>query len=250
MRIIAEIGLNHNGSLDRGLNLVNDLVKTSVDGITFQIRESSFYDRSHPRKHELPISFYREAIQLIHSHDKLAGFALSQIENVDLYNSLSIDFWKSLSWELYNTELLDKLSDTGKIIYVSTGVSNLDEIVDVSNRYENIEFLHTSLDYALENVNLRAIESMRSAAGKPVGFGLHSQFHDVLFASVGFQPSAIFFYVKDNTDGEHPDDEHAISIVDTEKYVSRLKKLSICVGNGEKRKIVNTLHPTDDDICK
>ena len=48
MKIIAEIGLNHCGSLRRAQNLLTGLCDTLVDTISFQIRESSFYDKSHP----------------------------------------------------------------------------------------------------------------------------------------------------------------------------------------------------------
>ena len=63
-------------------------------------------------------------------------------------------------------------------------------------KIENIEFIHTQLDYSLEKVNLKAIKSIRNNTGKPVGFGLHSPEHFILFAAISFEPSILFFYVK------------------------------------------------------
>ena len=58
MKIIAEIGLNHCGSEKRAEELLQRLVKTRVDAITFQIREKEFYDHTHPRKYELSNQFF------------------------------------------------------------------------------------------------------------------------------------------------------------------------------------------------
>ena len=104
----------------------------------------------------------------------------------------------------------------------------------ISKKIENIEFIHTQLDYSLEKVNLKAIKSIRNNTGKPVGFGLHSPEHFILFAAISFEPSILFFYVKDNSDKEHPDDEHAIKLNDLEDYVINCKKLLHCIGDGEK----------------
>ena len=65
MKVVAEIGLNHCGSEERCTDLVHDILDTSVDAITFQIREKSFYDHSHPRKRELHDTFYAEISKTI-----------------------------------------------------------------------------------------------------------------------------------------------------------------------------------------
>ena len=74
MKLIAEIGLNHCGSINRASNLLKALFQTSVDAITFQIREKSFYDGTHPRKVELSEEFYNESIKLTHANNQKIGF--------------------------------------------------------------------------------------------------------------------------------------------------------------------------------
>ena len=59
----------------------------------------------------------------------------------------------------------------------------------------------------------------------------------------------MFFYVKDETQGEHPDDAHALSIGDVDVTASQLKRLVACVGDGSKVSKDNVLHPDDDKIC-
>ena len=64
-----------------------------------------------------------------------------------------------------------------------------------------------------------------------------------------FEPSAIFFYVKDQSDGEHPDDLHAIELGNIEQHIKIIKNLLQAIGEGNEKSLANTLHPLDDNIC-
>jgi len=249
MDIIAEIGLNHCGSEERAQNLLQALLNTSVDAVTFQIRELEFYDQTHPRKRQLSDEYYQNAVRLAHKHHKLIGFAIAQPEKVRFLDKIGTNFWKTLSWDLTNEKLLNMLHDTEKKVYVSTGISGMDDIMKVNQKMQNIEFIHTQLTDAVKDVNGRAVETIRQATGREVAFGLHCRDHDVMFVVLGFYPSSIFFYVKDDTEEEHPDDVHALSIGRIDATVSRLKKLMICVGDGSKIPKNNVLHPEDDKVC-
>jgi len=250
MKIIAEIGLNHCGSEKRADELLQKLVRTRIDAITFQIREKEFYDHTHPRKYELSNKFYQEAIHLVHKHHKSIGFAITQPEKIDTLKQYGSDFWKTLSWDLTNSSLLTSLENTGKKVYVSTGVSGIEEIVKVGKQFNNIEFIHTQLTDRLEDVNIKAIDTIRKATQKEVALGLHCQELKVMYVSLALQPSAIYFYVKDDTDGEHPDDAHAIKINDVDMFTFNLNKLAVCVGDGVKNSQESTLLPDDDPLKK
>ena len=112
MKVVAEIGLNHCGSEERCIDLVQDILNTCVDAVTFQIREKSFYDHSHPRKRELSDTFYVEISETIKNSGKEVGFAITRPDKVRI---LPADFWKTLSWDLCNYELLNLLSTTKKM---------------------------------------------------------------------------------------------------------------------------------------
>lgn len=249
-RVIAEIGLNHNGSERRAWGLLNAAVATDIDGITFQIREEEFYDGSHPRKRELSGDFYRKAIQFIRLSGKSAGIALAQPEKLEFFHSIGVEFWKTLSWDLNNLALHESLQRTGKKVYVSTGMSGIEEIVALASRLNNIEFIHTQLNYNLADVNLKALSTIRQASQKPVAFGLHNDHHEVLFTSLGLEPDSIFFYIKDDSNEEHADDEHAIATKNLKHTAQMIKQLSVSLGDGEKRVQKNELHPEDDLVCQ
>ena len=247
-KIIAEIGLNHNGSKNRARNLVTEVAKSDVDGITLQIRESEFYDASHPRKVEFSNEFYSELIGIAGKHSKEFGLAICEYDKLDVLRGMNISFWKTLSWDISNLVLQNALQRTQKRVYISTGLADTAQVVDCSQLYANIVFIHTQLNYDLDNVNLKAIESMRQITGKPVAYGLHSSEHEILYMALCYSPEAIFFYVKDETDEEHPDDEHAIPLGELETIVARLKSLAACVGDGMKHAQEGTLLPADDPI--
>ena len=72
----------------------------------------------------------------------------------------------------------------------------------------------------------------------------------MLYSSISFTPSNIFFYVKDETGLENPDDNWAISISKVDEVTKNLKKLSTALGDGRKESKENVLHPIDDNITK
>ena len=95
---------------------------------------------------------------------------------------------------------------------------------------------------------MKAINSIKLKTNKPTAFGLHCTNHNILYSAISFEPEAIFFYVKDQTNGEHPDDKHAISINHVEQTVLNLRQLKTSLGDGKKISTENTLHPVDDNI--
>ena len=129
-------------------------------------------------------------------------------------------------------------------------MSDINDIITISNRLNNIEFIHTQLNDSAESTNLKAIKTIKEKTSIDTAFGLHCNKHDVLYLALAFEPSSLFFYVKDNTNGEHPDDEHAIPLNLVDRTVQNIKSLMKSVGDGKKEKLQNFLHPEDDDICK
>ena len=80
--IIAEIGLNHNGSFEIAKQYVSDLCETKIDGITFQVRESAFYQNEYS-KYSLQQTEYKELIRQI---KKTSGdFILYRFQNILLF---------------------------------------------------------------------------------------------------------------------------------------------------------------------
>jgi len=234
--IIAEIGLNHMGNEQLAKTMLKKLVETAVDAVTFQIAKPEFYDGSAPWRKPLSKPFYQEAIMLAHQKRKPLGFAIADPEIARFLDAGGADFWKTLSTDVRNTTLQHALTRTGKPLFISTGLSDEKEVVEVSKGIDRtgIKFIHTQLSHNVEDANLGAIKRLRDVTGIEVAFGMHCSDINVLYLSSAFSPSDIFFYVKGDAEEEYPDNEHAVKISDVESVVSELKSLGLSIGSGIK----------------
>ena len=222
MNIIAEIGLNHLGSVEKAMEIIDLLlVEPEVDGITLQIREDEFYDSTAPHKNKLPWSLYRAASKKIRCSGKLFGVAIADINAIDELQHIGIDFWKTLSWDIQNGLLLRKLKSTNKKIYVSTGISSTEEIIKCNGIWEDVVFIHTSLTLNVDEVHLSAMLNMKNNHGIEMAFGLHSDFKEALYIASSLQPSDVFFYVKGSSDV--PDDKHAFLLTELADACSKVR---------------------------
>jgi len=235
--IIVEIGLNHRGSETEALVMLQELLKTEVDAITFQIRESSYYDGTNPSRNKLSKEFYKKAIELTKSNNKKIGFAIADIDSVDYLNQNGADFWKTLSWDILNHDLQSLLQKTNKPVFISTGISSMDDIIIASKKYKNIKFIHTQLTYDVNEVNLNSIRTIRESTSVDVAFGLHCEDKNILYVCLGFEPTEIFFYVKGDSKETYPDDKHAVLLTEVDNLVQEIKLLQTSIGEGNKEKM-------------
>jgi sialic acid synthase SpsE len=234
MWIVAEIGLNHFGSEEKAERMLRSLLQTEVDAITFQVREPSFYVGGESWKKPLLPEFYQRACSLTRREGKEFGLAVADSRAISIVDS---DFWKSLSWDLLNDELHAALASTGRKTYVSTGLGSIEDVRIAAQRPGDYEFIQTQLVAEIESANLQAIPAMREATGRSVAFGLHCSDHRLLYLALGFQPSAIFFYVREEDPEPSPDHAHAVPIALAGSWARDLKRLALGVGTGRKERM-------------
>ena len=84
-QLIAEIGLNHNGSEETALRMLKNLLATSIDAVTFQIREPEFYTADAPPRRRLSEDFYRKAVKIVHEAGRLFGIAICDESAIPLF---------------------------------------------------------------------------------------------------------------------------------------------------------------------
>jgi sialic acid synthase SpsE len=241
MELIAEVGLNHRGDKEAARRMLGKLLDAGVRKITFQIRETAFYDGSKPWKHQLPFDVYEEAISVTGQRGAQLGFAVADEAMVPRLAAAGAAFFKSLSWDLGNRSIQAAFSATGKLTWVSTGVSGMDEIAAIAREGREVGFIHTQLSAAVEDQNVRAIETIRAATGRPVAYGLHCADHRVLYLALAFNPEAVFVYVKEDGPGPYPDDAHAVRVTEIPALISDLRSLPRAAGDGQKRKMERKL---------
>ncbi len=235
--LIAEIGLNHLGSKELAKDYIYKLLDTYIDSITFQIREIEYYEKKPELK--LTNSDYIELIKIIKNNNKKVGIAIADINQIDFFESLNVNFYKIIRNDITNDKLVKKLLSTNKKIIVSTGTCSEDIIQNFISKYKNnnIVLNHTQLSYDIEDCNLSAINTLKTKFDIKVSYGSHCSNFNVLYMALCYQPSDILFYVKRNSFFKYPDDKHAILLSDVCNVTKNLKNLSKAIGSGNKQQM-------------
>ena len=232
------------GSLETGLEYVDVLKDTDVDGITFQIREKEYYERKEKSMFKLHEEDYYALRVQIKNAGKKFGIAIADVDYIDYLENIGVDFYKIIRNDITNKELTEKLISTGKKIIVSTGLSSDEDIDLFMEKYgknDNIVLNHTKLSYDSADCNLSAINKLQERYNCKVSYGSHCENSLTLYMSLCYDPSDILFYIKKKEIENYPDSKHAINL-DAVKFVSsNLKKLRKATGTGIKEKMINKI---------
>jgi len=260
--IIAEAGLNHNGSLPMAKELVKQAKDAGVDAIKFQtFKPGSRISR------KIKAVKYAETIigteeTLFEMFERLAMgneeqkelFAYARdkgveifstpfdFESADFLNSLGVNLFKIASMDLVNIPLIKYVASIGKPIILSTGMSTLgqiEEAVDavVGEGNSNLMLLHCNSSYpaAQEEMNLNVIKTLKQSFGIPVGLSDHTigLFVSHTALSIGADLIERHFTLDRMLEGPY----HILSSEPQElaKLVEMSKKIPVLLGDGTKR---------------
>jgi N-acetylneuraminate synthase len=192
--VVAEIGINHNGSVDLAKRLIEVAVAAGCNAVKFQkrtvdvvytaaelakVRESPFGNTNGELKHAL--EFGKQQYREIDAHCKKIGivwFASPWDEaSVDFLESFNVPCHKVASASLTDDYLLRHIRSTGKPVIISTGMSTMaqiDHAVDVLGKHDLV-ILHSTSTYpaAYDELNLRVIPVLARRFGVPVGYSGH-----------------------------------------------------------------------------
>lgn len=199
--IIAEAGVNHNGSLELAKRLVDEALVAGADCIKFQ----TFISENLVTKHAMKAAYQKEnSIDAEAQIKMLKPLELSfenftrlyeycgkkgiefmstafDLESADFLNSLGMNNWKISSGDITNRPLLEKIAQFGRPIILSTGMSTADEIhsaisVLKASGANNITLLHCTSEYPVQykDVNLKAMSKLSVDFALPVGYSDHT----------------------------------------------------------------------------
>lgn len=216
--IIAEAGVNHNGSIDLAKKLVDAAVEAGADAIKFQTfkaenvvcqgAEKADYQKDTTgasenqyqmlKKLELSNEEFQELAR--YCKEREMGFLSTpfDMESIDFLSGFSMKFWKIPSGEITNLPYLEKIGATGKKVIMSTGMSDMSEILTAVSVLEkagtnDITLLHCNTQYPTpyEDVNLLAMEEIAERTGKKVGYSDHTMGIEVPVAAVALGATVI-----------------------------------------------------------
>ncbi|MDP2974566.1 MAG: N-acetylneuraminate synthase family protein [Candidatus Diapherotrites archaeon] len=196
--IIAEIGLNHNGSAALAKKMISAAKKCGADAVKFQAyKTAKFVDRKQKamydflRKSELTEGQFAE-LKKYADKKKICFFAsVWNFESADLMQKLKAPCFKIGSGELTNLPMLKHVAEKKKPVIVATGMAALSEIRDALNVIYSTGnrkaiLLHCVSQYppAADKLNLRKIQFFEKKFHVPVGFSDHSLGNAVAIAAV------------------------------------------------------------------
>jgi N,N'-diacetyllegionaminate synthase len=260
--IIAEAGVNHNGDLDLAKQLIFAAKACGADCVKFQTFRADHIVRAdapkaayqlrttNPRESqldmlrriELPREVYPELLQACQQAGILFLATPYDPEDIDFLDSLGVPAFKVASGQAVEPNFLTAMALKGKPILLSTGMCTLAEVgeaVDVIRRAGNdqIVVLQCTTNYpcALEDVNLRAMETMAQAFGVPVGFSDHTPTLTAATLAVGLGACVIERHFTLDKGLPGPDHSSSSNPEEFRQLVIQIREAEKCLGSAMKR---------------
>lgn len=259
--IIAEAGVNHNGSVERALELVDAATAVGADAVKFQTFEADQVVTSEAPKAEYQLSrtdsreSQLEMLRRYQLDDRSYAeiqkrCAAKKIEflstpfdvaSADKLDRLGVRAFKIASGDVTNLPMLADLAKRGKPVFLSTGMSTLGEVGAALRvlRGEGIEVtvLHCTSAYPSppDQANLLAMRTLAVTLGVPVGYSDHSNSITIPVAAVALGASVIEKHL--TLDRTLPGPDHAASLEPAEftAMVRAIREVEAALGDGLKR---------------
>jgi sialic acid synthase SpsE/sugar phosphate isomerase/epimerase len=255
--VIAEIGNNHNGSLERAFELIDLALDAGADAVKFQMRHlDQVYRQRTLRKDgedlgtEYVLDLLRRFELTVEEHLQLADYCRTKAAlylctpwdalSVDVLESFGVPAYKVASADLTNLPLLDHLAQTGKPLILSTGMSLPDEVKStiafLGKRNVQFALLHCNSTYPapLHDINLKWIESLRHIHPL-VGYSGHERGINVSLAAVALGAVIIERHFTLDRSMEGPDHAASLTPLEFKRMVDGIREIEAALGEGQTR---------------
>lgn len=263
--IIAEAGVNHNGSMKIAKQLVDAAVEASVDIIKFQTfkaeklvsktaKQAEYQKNNIGDGNDSQYEMLKTLELSEENHEELIAYCREKgirfwstafdFESMDYLHSLGLGLWKIPSGEITNYPFIRKIASYGEDVIMSTGMCEKKDIqnaMDVLLRYgvrkEQITLLHCNTQYPtpFQDVNLNAMASIMHEFDIQVGYSDHTLGIEVPIAAVALGAKVIekHFTIDRNLPG--PDHKASLEPHELKSMVSAIRHIEQALGDGIKR---------------
>ena len=259
--IIAEAGVNHNGSLDIAKKLVRtakecgaDIVKfqtAKLDSLVSKCAEMADYQKKNTGKEESQKEMLSRLLLSYDDYTELAKYCkevgimfLSTPFDIDSIRFLDPmqDIWKIPSGEITNYPYLVEIAHTGKKVIISTGMCEMDEISEAvkvlrENGTDDITILHCTTEYPapFAEVNLRVMDTLKKEFGCPVGYSDHTKGIEVSLAAAALGAEVIEKHFTLDRNMEGPDHKASLEPQELKALVDGIRNIEKALGMAEKK---------------
>lgn len=257
--IIAEIGPNHNGSLERAIDMIKKLAAAGVDAVKFQLTipeniysKDSFkpaYQKENDstpspiemsKKYQLSFSDHKILNQVCQESNVdylCTGFDLESLKFLD--ENTQMPFFKIPSGEILTLDLLNYIADKNKKVLLSTGMATYEEIgkaIDLIGKKERITVFHCISNYPAppKEVNLNVMLEIKQKFDVAIGFSDHTIGNDAAIAAVALGAKVIEKHVTFDKNANGPDHKASATIEEFESLVNSIRNVEMMMGSKEK----------------
>lgn len=263
--IIAEAGVNHNGSIELAKRLVDKAVEAGVDYIKFQTfkasklvtksaKQAEYQQRNIGKEGDSQYLMLKKLELSKADHEELIAYCKDRgisffstafdFDSIEYLHSLNLGVWKIPSGEVTNYPFLKRVAQYNEKTILSTGMCDMEDVraaVNVLYRNglskENLILLHCNTEYPtpFEDVNLKAMDTLRSEFGVEVGYSDHTKGIEVPIAAVALGATVIEKHFTLDRNMEGPDHKASLEPDELKAMVCAIRNIEkVIAGDGTK----------------
>ena len=262
--IIAEAGVNHNGSLEIAKKLIDVAVDAGVDIIKFQtfkadklvskgakkadyqkynIGDEDVSQYQMLKKLELSDEAHKELISYCHERNIRFWSTAFDLESIDFLHSLGLNLWKIPSGEITNYPFIKKIATFREPVIMSTGMCDeqdiknaMDVLLNNGVSKDQITILHCNTQYPtpMKDVNLKAMLTIKNDFGTIVGYSDHTRGIEVPIAAVALGAQVIEKHFTLDRNMQGPDHKASLEPNELKAMVTAIRNIEQALGTGRK----------------
>lgn len=259
--IIAEAGVNHNGSIELAKKLVDAAALAGADAVKFQTfkaeklvcknAQKAEYQMETTDKTESQFDMLKKLELTADMHGQLISYCNKKgimflstpfdIDSLDFLVKCGVNIIKIPSGEITNYPYLRAVGRTGKKVIISSGMSTLEEVRDAikvlkDNGSKEITVLHCNTEYPTPymDVNLKAMLTLRDELNMDVGYSDHTQGIEVPIAAAALGATVIEKHFTLDKEMEGPDHKASLEPNELRAMVEAIRNIEIALGDGKK----------------
>lgn len=261
--IIAEAGVNHNGSIKIAKKLVDAAAEAGADAVKFQafnahllvskFAPKAIYQKKNTGNAESQLEMLKAVELGPKGHKELAVYCRTKriglisspfdLESIDLLKGLGLKIFKIPSGEITNLPYLRKIGALRKKIIMSTGMSTIAETKDAlgillrsGTKKKDITVLHCNTEYPtpFKDVNLSAMITMKKVLGVEVGYSDHTPGIEAAIAAAALGAMVIEKHFTLDKKMPGPDHRASLDTNELKHMVSAVRNIEEAMGSGVK----------------
>ena len=262
--IIAEAGVNHNGSLDLAKKLIDVASESGANAVKFQTfkaeklvsknAQKADYQKQTTNKTESQFDMIKKLELDMDTHKELIAYCETKNimflstpfdhDSIELLNDLGLEIFKIPSGEITNLPYLRHIGKLNKKVILSTGMADIGEIEDAldilintGTKKENITILHANTMYPtpMEDVNLKAMVTIGNTFDIAFGYSDHTLGIEVDIAAVAMGASCIEKHFTLDKTMEGPDHKASLEPNELNAMVKAIRNIELALGSSAKK---------------